>query len=256
MGLTRCGSLLFCLETLAKPLTGSILQLGRQDIYFDYPTFQAHTKELGVTLKPVAQITKRKNPYFPEIDTIDDECFFKSFGFDTVHSIDQSDFENATHIHDLNHPVPAELHNRYDVIFDGGTLEHIFHVPNVLANMHMMLKEGGKLIHYVPVYNFVDHGFYNFSPCLFYDYYQANHYQVHSAYLVCHKAQGSHFVDPLLIKYTPGDLDKYAIGGLNREVLNGHDMMSIFISIEKTRESSCNVIPQQGYYQKTWSAAR
>lgn len=252
MGLARCGSLLFLMEYSVKPFHGSVLQLGRQDVYFDYPTYQAHATQLGLELKPLNSITKRANPYFPALDAIDDGAFFKSLGFDTVHSIDASSFEQATHIHDLNHPVPESLHGLYDVVFNGGTMEHIFHIPNVLANMHKMLKVGGKLIHYAPVYNFVDHGFYCFSPGLLLDYYSANNYTILTTYLVCHKNPIDHFTDPLVIKYSPGDLDPYAMGGLNREVLNGHDMMQIFLVAEKTANSSCDVIPQQGYYQRAW----
>ena len=256
MGIARCGSQLFLMESTVRPFSGSILQLGRQDIYFDYPTYRAHAEQLGVRLTPLDVVTKRKNPYFPELDSIDDTAFFKSLGFDTVHSIDSSDFENATHVHDLNYPVPADLHNRYDVIFNGGTLEHIFHTPNVLANMHAMLKVGGKLIHYAPAFNFVDHGFYNFSPCLFLDYYEANHYRFCTTYLVCHSAPINPFIDPLIIKYAPGDLDQYSLGGLNKDVLVGREMMQTFLTVEKVPESTCTEIPQQGFYRKVWAQAK
>ena len=60
------------------------------------------------------------------------------------------------------------------MIIDGGTMEHIFHIPNVLNNIYRMLRVGGRIIHISPSSNYVDHGFYSFSPTLFYDFYQTN----------------------------------------------------------------------------------
>ena len=62
--------------------------------------------------------------------------------------MDNSDFEDADFIHDLNSvPAPKPLRDRFDVIFNYGTIEHVFHVPNALQNIHDMLKVGGRVIH-------------------------------------------------------------------------------------------------------------
>ena len=54
------------------------------------------------------------------------ETFFTKLGFESVDSIDFSPFENASIIQDLSAPLAPELENRFDVIYDGGTCEHIF----------------------------------------------------------------------------------------------------------------------------------
>ena len=46
-------------------------------------------------------------------------------GSERLESLDITDFEGATVIHDLNKPVSEELKARFDVVFDGGTLEHV-----------------------------------------------------------------------------------------------------------------------------------
>lgn len=102
------------------------------------------------------------------------EPFFQQLGFSSVESLDVSIYENATHKVDLNSAnLPPDLVGRYDVIFDGSTLEHIFNVPQALAHIHSMLRVGGRVIHMSPSNHFMDDGFYQLSPTFFVDYYRA-----------------------------------------------------------------------------------
>jgi len=71
--------------------------------------------------------------------------FFKACGIDETLSLDISDYEGADLIFDLNCPgLPAHLVSRFGCILNGGTLEHIFHVPNALASLTRMLKSGRR----------------------------------------------------------------------------------------------------------------
>lgn len=252
MGIARSGSTLLIRESLKGGFQGAILQLGRQDIYFTHESYAEQASKEGITLRTLPEITKRRNPYYPEIDTIDDHAYFRALGFDRVESVDASQFEGATFMHDMNLPVPSELFEQYDVIYDGGTLEHIFNIPMVLKNIHSMLKPGGKIIHFSPVHNFVDHGFYDFSPCLFVDYYLANDYDICTATLVGDRSPIDHADEPVLLEYVPGMLDKFSVGGLNRQVLGGADMLLLFFSAVKKTSSRGDVIPQQGFYTRAW----
>jgi hypothetical protein len=47
-------------------------------------------------------------------------------------------------------------------------------MPNLLRNIFEALVVDGIVIHHSPTNNFVDHGFYQFSPTLSVDYYSAN----------------------------------------------------------------------------------
>jgi 2-polyprenyl-3-methyl-5-hydroxy-6-metoxy-1,4-benzoquinol methylase len=76
-----------------------------------------------------------------------------------VSSIDASDYENATYVHDLNVPIPDHLKGQFDLVDDGGTLEHVFNFPVALRNCMEMVKVGGHLLLNVPTNNFVGHGF-------------------------------------------------------------------------------------------------
>ena len=104
----------------------------------------------------------------------DPHAYFERLGFSALQALDISDFEGADHIFDLNEDdLPEHLANRFDAVFNGGTLEHVFHVPNALASITRMLRPGGVVIHVVPCNGWVNHGFYQISPTLMFDYYEA-----------------------------------------------------------------------------------
>jgi len=106
------------------------------------------------------------------------EDVFKEFGYRRVDSIDVSDFEGCSIVHDLNQPVPDALHQTFNCVFDGGTLEHVFDVKTALFNTHNLLKPGGLVVHFLPVNNWINHGFYQFSPTLLYGFYEQNGYKI------------------------------------------------------------------------------
>jgi len=92
------------------------------------------------------------------------ERFFEALGAKEVASLDGSDYEGAGIVHDLNQPVPAELHGRFTAVVDGGTLEHVFNAPIAFANVASLLEAGGHALHINPGNNYLGHGFYQFSP--------------------------------------------------------------------------------------------
>ncbi|MDR1149764.1 MAG: class I SAM-dependent methyltransferase, partial [Spirochaetaceae bacterium] len=85
---------------------------------------------------------------------------FKHFGAVTVDSIDYSDYEGASIVHDMNLPVPGHLKEKYDCVWDGGALEHVFNYPTAIKNCMDMVKIGGHLILETPCNNQCGHGFY------------------------------------------------------------------------------------------------
>ena len=95
------------------------------------------------------------------------EGLLEYLGCRTVRSLDYSAFEGAEIIYDLNKPVPAGLHDRFDVIFDGGTLEHVFDIPCAITSVKKMLRPNGLFLTVNAANNQLGHGFYQFSPELF-----------------------------------------------------------------------------------------
>jgi hypothetical protein len=91
------------------------------------------------------------------------------FGATSVESFDNSDYQGATHIVDMNRPLT--ISNRYDTVIDGGCLEHIYNVVQALKNVSQICVEGGQILHISPANNFCGHGFWQFSPELFFSLY-------------------------------------------------------------------------------------
>jgi hypothetical protein len=92
-------------------------------------------------------------------------------GAHEIVSIDYSDYEGATVVHDMNAPIGAshpELIGQFDLVIDGGTLEHVFNVPMALGNVMDLCRIDGFVLMANPSNNLCGHGFYQFSPELMY----------------------------------------------------------------------------------------
>jgi len=98
----------------------------------------------------------------------DNKATTSSFELGGIDSVDYTDYEGATVIHDLNIPLLNELRNRYTCVYDGGLLEHVYNFPTALKNAMDLVSIGGHLILSTPGNSYFGHGFYQFSPELFY----------------------------------------------------------------------------------------
>lgn len=252
MGIARSMAKLLLEEGSCRPWSGKVGTLGRQHVFFTRDQLHALGQCYGIQGKDVSSSDFTALEKFAAItpNCVSDNYFFRFLGFEAVESLDYSNFEQATHIVDLNLPdTPTELNEQYDMVFDGGTIEHIFNVPMALAHIFRMLKTGGRVVHSSPSSNHIDHGFYMFSPTLFYDYYTANNWRID----VCRVFRYSplHFSAPWLVSdYKPGCLDDVSFGGLD------DGMYGIFLVATKTESSVCDRVPQQGFYRNQWSDER
>ena len=92
------------------------------------------------------------------------EEFFSLLGASQVDSLDVSSYENATILQDLELPLPVALRERFTVVHDGGSLEHMFNIPQALKNCMEMVRVGGHFTQVGVVNNFAGHGFWQLSP--------------------------------------------------------------------------------------------
>jgi len=106
-------------------------------------------------------------------------AFFKACGFSSVDSLDVSNYEGASILLDLNSDTYKQEHReKFDVIFDGSTLEHVFCLQNALQHIVNMTKVGGYIIHMSPCNNFIYDGFFQFSPNFFKEFYKENGFSI------------------------------------------------------------------------------
>ncbi|HWI37730.1 MAG TPA: hypothetical protein VNU64_14845 [Burkholderiales bacterium] len=77
---------------------------------------------------------------------------------------------------DLNHAV--DLGQRFEVVIDGGTAEHVFNVAQFFTTCHELAAPGGLILHHNPFRGWLEHGFYNFNPTFYWDVAAANRYDM------------------------------------------------------------------------------
>ena len=200
-----------------------MLTLGRQAVYMPAPKYRSLLESLGITPGPSS--------------FADD--FFQGLGATSVISLDASAYENATLIHDLNQPIPDAWAGSYDSVFDGGALEHVFNFPTALRNCMELVKVGGHLIIITTWNNYAGHGFYQFSPELFYAALSPNNGYLIDQMLIVQSNQWYAVANP------------EAVGG-RVQLLNSEPTL-LFLTAR--REKSLPVFstwPQQSDYSAAW----
>lgn len=170
------------------------------------------------------------------------EKLLKYLGAATADSFDFSDYEQATFVHDFNAPISGEHKNKYTLVIDGGSLEHIFNFPIAIKNCMEMTASGGHFISITPSNNNFGHGFYQFSPELFYRVLNAdNGFSMKLMY----------YYDD---KFSPNwksvaDPDKVR---KRVTLINDRPVMLILLAQRENITSLFDKIPQQSDYQAAW----
>lgn len=156
-----------------------VITIGRLDALLTAEQVEAEFASFGEPLKPgeAKQLIHARDRYF--------EPIIERLGAKIVDSLDASDYEGANIVHDLNAPIPDDLKGLYSLVVDGGTLEHVFHFPEALKTCMSLARVGGHVLLCVPANNEMGHGFYQFSPDLFFrTFCEENGYRLRGLYLV------------------------------------------------------------------------
>jgi hypothetical protein len=160
MGLTRRGVAFLAASRGLGVDFERTLTLGRQTLFADASMLESAFAEAGDQLGPEAAERIATDDGFSE-------GLLRHLGGAEVDSIDASDYEGSTVVHDLNDSLPAPLRERFSVVLDAGTLEHVFNFPQAVRNCLEAVRVGGHFIAITPTNNYLGHGFYQFSPELY-----------------------------------------------------------------------------------------
>jgi hypothetical protein len=106
-------------------------------------------------------------------DSID---FFRKLGHD-IKIVDLFQHEGHEIVLDLNVECPQEMWQQFDLVIDAGTLEHVFNIGMAAINVANLVDVGGYVYHNNPLQMF-NHGFFNFNPTFFVDFYCQNGFDV------------------------------------------------------------------------------
>ena len=244
MGFIRANIIPILEEHRERAFSGRLLLLGMADVYFSQAQLERMARTARVALARDIPITPSHADVLAARGYISGDSLFRQLGFEDIQVLDVSNFEGAQVQFDLNSDeAPASLMERFDVIIDHGTLEHVFHLPNALRNLFSMLRVGGRIVHSAPSGNFFDHGFYMFQPTLFLDYYTANRWDIKAVkvaqYTPDQEAEPAFFAD-----YEPGLFNAVSYGGMDNKLY-----ITICVAT-KTPSSRFDVVPAQGVYTR------
>ncbi|MCZ6679497.1 MAG: class I SAM-dependent methyltransferase [Candidatus Poribacteria bacterium] len=247
MGLAKSALQFLAHEHKRKSFTGPALTLGRQDVHatFDEVLQLLKTEKVMPTALSLREDLRTNIPAWrgtPREGNTSDVIFFKLLGVNDLMALDCSTYENPDIVVDLNLPVPDELRSQFDLILDGGTIEHVFDAKQALMNIALMLKPGGRIIHMAPMNNYVDHGFYQFSPTTFFDYYGVNGFA--DLRCVVAKHHPSDISAPFeFVEYSPNT---------HQHFRSADHQFAVFFTTEKSLNATFDKVPVQSYYSQVY----
>ena len=176
MGVSLTEVRALCALKRSGELGDEILSLGRPEIYIPKHQLKALAMayDLGWSDADIAEVSSETYA----------EPLLKLLGFRTIRSLDISAYQEADIIHDLNLPIPKHLEATTSFLYGNGTIEHIFDIATVLKNIVRLVKVGGTAFILTPANGQCGHGFYQFSPEFFYNFFSANGFDHTRVYIV------------------------------------------------------------------------
>lgn len=218
----------------------NVITIGRSQLMIDAESLAETLDHFEIVAEPGAFRMGDSPPPFAE-------SLFRWLGAQRVDAVDASDYEGANLIADLNEPVPEPYHARYDLVYDSGALEHIFNVPRVLKNYMEMTRVGGTVLIETLASNLMGHGFYQFSPELF--------------YRVFSPANGFRVVRTVVFEYYPYSAfynvpDPSEVRSRNELCQASWDAIGVIVQAERTADVPVFARwPQQSDYNVLWESA-
>ena len=157
-------------------------------------------------------------------------------------SLDRSE-RGGARVHDLD--LPLELGERFDVVMNLGTVEHVFDPARCFRTMHRHARAGGLLVHqapFSPFHGWYDHGFYNFNPCLWADLAHANAYETTRFFVADYDESGGRVLDLARLD-GPEELRAHVFD-------TGSTAASLLLIVLRKTSDRPFVTPQQGRYAR------
>lgn len=191
MGLTAAGLKFILKKSKKYGFSGPVLTLGNQDIYATGEDIKKWAEEYNIKLNNPGKTLYSTSSDVPKMNKeasryIHAKTFFEFLGIleENYYDIDKFPFDKPKIIHDLQDPINYKFHNFFNLIIDSGTMEHIFDAKSVMENLVRMTNIGGYVLQFIPAQNFLNHGFYQFSPTFFYDFYTSNGFEIIESYII------------------------------------------------------------------------
>lgn len=162
-------------EHAFRPIKGKILLTGRQSVVPSEQEVRDYLLEFGVEPKTI-DVELDNDTREAKDGWITDSSFFSMFTDAEIHSVDVTDYENASIIHDMNFPIPDEYKGKFDFIYNGSVMDNIFNPTQFLINCSDLLAPGGRVIHAESA-ALIGRSYNTFTADWFNDYYAINKFR-------------------------------------------------------------------------------
>ncbi len=217
----------------------SVIEIGSQELHLKKEDLKELFDNAGLKSDLVDKYPNINN--WPEKPRCSSKYFYESLGIKEYQCIDINDDYGAIP-HDLNKPFEdRSKFNKFDIVTDHGSCEHVFNIAECYRTMHNLTKPGGYIIIHQAV--FKGNGYFKFDESFFEGVAAANSYKIiFNSYVI---ATGD--------KTKNGSDHEFHIPR-NRELFNVLDFsklegLGIYGVLQKTKEDEFK-IPYQGKSMK------
>ncbi len=169
--------------------------------------------------------------------------FLEVLGIVNPMILDVSDYEGATILHDLNIAIPNNLKGQFSTVIDIGASEHVYNIPQALQNLKDLCATNGHLLIISPANNWLGHGFYQFSPELFFRTFDtASGFKIRNLFLIKLKFSGD-------IWYELNDPKSMG----RRGTIITKKRCFVALIATKISSGTSQTLPQQSDYESVWA---
>jgi hypothetical protein len=157
------------------------LALGVQDVMFNHDTAEALFQERRIEYAHIPDSSRtyalsrnqrqfRKDAmYYMGVKDL-----FGMMEYETIETLDAFENDGPDLLWDLCKPIAKDWHNRYDLVFDIGVLEHTADIFQALENVANLVKVGGWMLLYLPMVSPINTCIYHPNPPFYFDILSAN----------------------------------------------------------------------------------
>lgn len=169
---------------------GDVLALGVQDVMFTHATAADLLTERRTRFETIPDADRRfwlsrnqrqftQDPrHYMELKDL-----YGMMGYKSLTTLDAFDNDKPDLQWDLSRPIPKEWHNRFDLLFDIGVLEHTADIFQSLENCGNLVKPGGWIAMYLPMVSPINSCLYHPNPPFYFDILSGNGFHNFDAWI-------------------------------------------------------------------------
>lgn len=155
---------------------GDALALGVQDVMFTHDVAARLLRERKTMFSNIPEAARRfhlsrnqKQFTSDEHHFMDIKDLYSMMGYRSLATLDAFENDCPDILWNLCYPVSKELHNKYDLLFDIGVLEHTADIFQSLENVCNLVKVGGWILLYLPMVSPINASMFHPNPPFYFD---------------------------------------------------------------------------------------